>query len=177
LKAVLEWTTPKYKPEIRSLLDLCTYYRRFISGFANIANADQTHGRKPGLPVDPGSGGRLPNPKRSLLCYPYLAYLQQGERLIEDTDTSNFGIGEVLSQVQDGEECIIARYSKTLNKSRAELLRETTRLLAIVRTLKYFHKYLYGQEFHLRTDNSELTWPMSFKNLEVQIARWLQRLQ
>jgi hypothetical protein len=37
LKAVREWPTPKNKNEIRSSLGLCTYYRRFISGFADIA--------------------------------------------------------------------------------------------------------------------------------------------
>jgi hypothetical protein len=31
-----EWPTPKNKHEIRSFLGLCTYYRHFISGFANI---------------------------------------------------------------------------------------------------------------------------------------------
>jgi hypothetical protein len=38
LKAVREWPTPKDKHEIGSFLGLCTYYRRFISGFANIPN-------------------------------------------------------------------------------------------------------------------------------------------
>jgi hypothetical protein len=37
LRAVREWQTPKKKHEIRRFLILCTYYRRFISGFAYIA--------------------------------------------------------------------------------------------------------------------------------------------
>jgi hypothetical protein len=37
LKALEEWPTPKMKHKRRSFLGLCTYYRRFISGLANIA--------------------------------------------------------------------------------------------------------------------------------------------
>jgi hypothetical protein len=37
LKAAREWLTPRNKNEIRSILGLCTYYRWFISDFANIA--------------------------------------------------------------------------------------------------------------------------------------------
>jgi hypothetical protein len=36
LKAARELPTLKKKREIRMLLDLCTYYKRFVSSFANI---------------------------------------------------------------------------------------------------------------------------------------------
>jgi hypothetical protein len=36
LIAVWEWPTAKNKHETRSFLDLCTFYRRFISGCVNI---------------------------------------------------------------------------------------------------------------------------------------------
>jgi hypothetical protein len=39
LKAIREWAIPKNKHEIRSFLGLCTYYRVFIFGFANIIKA------------------------------------------------------------------------------------------------------------------------------------------
>jgi hypothetical protein len=47
----------------------------------------------------------------------------------------------------------------------------------MVKKLEHFHKYLYGQEFHLRTDHSALTWLMSFKNLNGQTARLIHHLQ
>jgi len=34
---VRDWPTPRTLPELRSILGLCSYYRRFIDGFANIA--------------------------------------------------------------------------------------------------------------------------------------------
>jgi hypothetical protein len=94
-----------------------------------------------------------------------------------DTDASNYSIGGVLSQVQDREERVIAYYGKMLNKAEKNYCITRRELLDIVKTLEHFHKYLYGQQFHLHTDHSALTWLMSFKNLEVQTARWIQRLQ
>jgi hypothetical protein len=79
-----------------------------------------------------------------LCAAPILAYPKPGERFIVDTDTSNFGTGGVLSQMQDGQERIIAYYSKTLNKAERNYCVTRRELLAIVRTLEHFHKYLYG---------------------------------
>jgi hypothetical protein len=47
----------------------------------------------------------------------------------------------------------------------------------MVRALEQFHMYMYGKEFHLCTDHSALTRILSFKNVEGQSARWIQRLQ
>jgi hypothetical protein len=79
--------------------------------------------------------------------------------------------------MQDGQERVIADYSKTLNKAERKYCVTRRELLAIVRTLEHIQKYLYGQQFHLCTDYSALTWFMSFKNLEEQTERWIQRLQ
>jgi hypothetical protein len=104
------------------------------------------------------------------------AYLQPRERVIIDTGASNFGIG-FLSYVQDRQELVIACYCKKLNKAERNYYITQRELLAVVRTLEHFHKYLYGQEFHLRTNCSILTWLMSFRNLEGQTARLIQSLQ
>jgi hypothetical protein len=49
--------------------------------------------------------------------------------------------------------------------------------LAIVKTMEHFHKFLYRQELHLHKDHSSLTWLLSFKNLEEQMACWVRCLQ
>jgi hypothetical protein len=46
-----------------------------------------------------------------------------------------------------------------------------------VKTLEHFHKYLYKEDLHLRTDHSALTCAISSKNLEEQSVRWIRLLQ
>jgi Na+-translocating ferredoxin:NAD+ oxidoreductase RNF subunit RnfB len=53
----------------------------------------------------------------------------------------------VLSQVQDGQERVMAYYSKMLNKAGKNYCVSRRELLAIVRTLQHFHKYLHEQEY------------------------------
>jgi hypothetical protein len=112
----------------------------------------------------------------ALYAAPILAYPPPRERFVVDIDASYFGIGGALSQVQDGQERIIAHYIKMLNKLR-EITVTRWELLTIVRKLEHFYKYLCEQEFHLHTDHSALTWLMSFKNLEGQTACCIQLLQ
>jgi hypothetical protein len=95
--------------------------------------------------------------KKALGCAPILAYQQPRERFVFDTNASNVGIGRVLSQVQDGQERVIAYYSKPLNKDESNYSAIRRDLLVIVRTLEYFRKYFCGHEFHLCTDYPALT--------------------
>jgi hypothetical protein len=52
-----------------------------------------------------------------------------------------------------------------------------TSLSLVVPVVSFLFFFLYGQELHLRTDYYALTWLMSFRNLEGQTARWIQRLR
>ncbi|XP_076230291.1 uncharacterized protein LOC143176614 [Nomia melanderi] len=55
--------------------------------------------------------------KRRLEETPVLAYPWMDADFVLDTDASNFAIGAVLSQIQNGEERVIAYFSKTLGKA------------------------------------------------------------
>jgi hypothetical protein len=58
-------------------------------------------------------------------------------RFIVDTEASNAEIGGVPSQVQDGQEQVIAYYSKMLNYAERNCCITRRELLAIVRTLEH----------------------------------------
>jgi len=93
-----------------------------------------------------------------------------------DTDASNHGIGAVLSQVQEGKEKVIAYYSKVFSKTERNYCVILKELLAVIDLTKFFH-YLYRRKFVIRTDHISLKWLMIFRNLEGQLARWLEQMQ
>ena len=108
---------------------------------------------------------------------PILAYPQPDKLFILDTDASNESVGAVLSQEIDGNEHVIAYWSKCLSKPERNYCTTRKELLAIVKAVDHFHHYFYGRKFLLRTDHASLTWLLNFRNPEGQIVRWIQRLQ
>lgn len=106
--------------------------------------------------------------EKRLISSPILSF-SKDERFILDFDASNHGIGAVLSQVQDGIEKVIAYFSRVLSKTEKNYCVTCRKLLAVVKSMKSFHHYLYGNKF--RIDPISLRWLLSFKNLEGQLTR------
>ena len=80
----------------------------------------------------------------------------------------------MLSQIQDGEERVIAYASKSLTKSQRRYCTTKRELLAVVHFLGVtFRHYLIGEPFTVRTDHSSLTWLTGFKDADGMLARWL----
>jgi len=178
VRKVLEWVQPQALTQVRSFIGLCAYYRRFIPDFSTLA--------KPlfGL-MEKGAEFRWGESqerafralKEALTKAPVLAYPKPDIPYILDTDASNFGIGAVLSQVQDDEERVIAFASKTLNRAQRNYCVTRREALAIITFIKQFHHYLYGAEFLVRTDHAALYWLLRKRDPEGQMARWLAFLQ
>ncbi|UYV84725.1 K02A2.6-like [Cordylochernes scorpioides] len=158
-ETVRQWPVPRDVHQLRSFLGLCSYYRRFVPGFSNIARPLHRlteSGRPFSWTID--CERAMDKLKQALSSPPMLAYPDPGEPFILDTDASNTGIGAVLSQTQDGVERVIAYFSKTLSKPERNYCVTRRELLAIVKSIEHFHHYLYGQKFLLRTDHAALRW-------------------
>src|SRR3978361_1159279 len=178
IQAVRDWPRPQDKHELRSFLGLCTYYRRFVEGFANVAAPLHKLTEDKATYNWSGECDVAFRRLKSALCSsPVLAYPQTKGKFILDTDARNTCIGAVLSQEQDGEERVIDYFSRVLTKPERNYCVTRKELLAIVKAVDHFHKYLYGREFLVRTDHAALKWLLEMKNPEGQIARWMEKLQ
>ena len=107
---------------------------------------------------------------------PVLIYPDPNRQFALDTDASHLAIGAVLSQMIDGKEYPVAYFSRTLNQPEKQYCITRKELLAVVQSIEHFHPYLYGRHFLVRTDHASLQWLLSFKALEGQLARWMQKL-
>jgi hypothetical protein len=169
-------------PEERVHIDpdtigLCSYYRKFVKGFADIARPLHKAGQKGTKFVwSEVCGKSFEALQQELVSPPILIYPVPGKQFILDTDASNFAVGSVLSQEVDGGEHVIAYMSKALNKHETSYCTTRKELLAVIVAFKNFHPYVCGQNVLLRTDNSAVSWMQSLKNPTGQVARWLQQL-
>jgi len=151
---VRNWPAPRNLTELRSFLGLCSYYRRFIAGFANIAASLHRWQRKNGAfqwtEEQDGAFSRL---KEALISAPVLGMPTGSGTFYLDCDASDIGLGAVLSEDQNGSEVVIAYASRTLSK--AERNYDVTRreLLAVVFGLKTFRQYILGRHFVIRVDH------------------------
>ncbi len=183
IRAVKEWGVPRNTSDIRSLIGLCAYYRRFIKSFSTRA--------RPLLKLlEAGQAfdwteeceKAFLDLKNALTGDEVMAYPTDDGEYILDTDASNTGIGATLSQIQHSprtgnwEERPIAYASKTLTRCQRRYCVTRKELLSVVTFMQQFKPYLLGRKFLLRTDHSSLRWVMSFKEPQDQMARWMEIL-
>ncbi|PIK46153.1 Retrovirus-related Pol polyprotein from transposon [Apostichopus japonicus] len=140
--------------EVRSFIGLCSYYRRFIRGFSSIAKPLHRlteNGRE--FKWTNECEESFKELKRRLTSAPVLCYPTKDDPFVLDTDASDQGVGSVLSQIQDGNEVVIGYYSRTLSKQERRYCVTRKELLAIIAGTKWFHHFLYGRKFLIRTDH------------------------
>ena len=102
--------------------------------------------------------------RASLIHAPILSFPTETGQYILDTDASNFGLGGVLSQIQDDVERIVAYCSRALRPSQRHYCTTKREMLAAVAMCIQFRSYLHGAKFTLRTDHKSLVWLHRFNS-------------
>ncbi|KAJ8011709.1 hypothetical protein DPEC_G00061060 [Dallia pectoralis] len=163
--------------EVRGFIGLASYYRRFVKDFASVAKPlhelTKKYARFNWTDECQEAFEQL---KSRLTSAPVLGYPLDSGQLLLDTDASDWGIGAVLSQVQEGEERVLAYGSRRLSATEQNYCTTRRELLAAVEFTSHFRQYLLGRSFIIRTDHSSLRWLTRMREPEGQLARWLEKL-
>ena len=178
INSIESWPVPNNATEVRSFLGLAGYYRRFIPDFSTIASPlTYLTKKRTKFHWTPEHQVAFDKLKKLLTSAPILAYPDNNSEFILDTDASNTGIGAVLSQIQNGEEKVVAYASRTLNKHQIKYCTTYKELLAVITFIRQYRHFLWGRHFTVRTDHASLIWLKNFKNPEGMLARWLSILE
>ena len=175
--AVSKMKSPRSINELRAILRLVGFYRRFIRDFGKIAAPlYKLLNKKERFTWSKELESAVEQLKQALQKAPILGYPNDTDPYTLTTDASSFGIGAIISQRQQGGERVIAYASKTISKSQRNFSPTKRELFAIVYFTQHFRNYHMGQKFLIVTDHRALTWLYSFKEPDGLLARWIEKL-
>ena len=124
-----EWPTPTNLKQLRGFLGLTGYYRKFVKGYAHIAGPlnrllkkDQAYE----WTVDCQEA--FDELKRAMTSPPVLALPNDQDTFVLDTDAAEGSIGAVLSQIQDGQEKVVAYATMTSSTYSEKVWRQNSAL-------------------------------------------------
>ncbi|CAI6346683.1 unnamed protein product [Macrosiphum euphorbiae] len=178
VKAIAQVKTPENVHQLKAFLGLVNYYGKFFRNMSSMAsplyfllkaNVKFCWG--------PEQNKAFINIKNHLMSKTVLTHYDTTLELVLACDASPKGIGAVLShRFHNGEEKPIAFASRTLSKSEQGYSQLDKEALALVFGVKYFHQYLYGRPFILKTDHKPLISIFGEKKgIPVMAAHRLQR--
>ena len=175
---------------MKSFIGLVGHYRHFIKGFAKIAaplydltSGDNEDKKSEHVDLSPEAREAFDHLKAACLQAPILSFPDFTKPFLLEMDTSERGLGAVLSQKQaDGRYHPIAYASRVMNETEQRYHSNKQEFLALKWVVtEQFHEYLspYGKnrnEFVVCTDNNPLTYIFSSANLDAAGQRWVARL-
>jgi transposase InsO family protein len=178
VKTIMDWPAPTSVKEVERFCGLANYHRSFIKNFADIvASLYRLTGPKAVFEWGEVQQKAFDQLKQVLTSPPVLAFPNPNDPFVLDTDASDQAVGSSLSQIQGGQERVIAYGSYALTNEQRRYCTTRKELLAVIRFLRQFRHYLLGpKEFVVRTDHSSLTWLMNFRDPQGQLARWLEEI-
>ena len=181
IEIIKKWPTPKTSKELHTFIGLAGYYRKFIDGFSKIVRPleillrDSKGNLTDWKEIHCNAFNTL---KQRLSRAPVLAFPQKHGIYILDTDASHETVGAVLSQLQNGEEKVIAYASHALSKHELQYCVTRKELLAVYKYVKHFQHYLIGAKFLIRTDHRALTWMLNWQKPNTsQYCSWIAELE
>ena len=143
LSAVRKWHEPNRVKAVRQFIGFVGYYRRFVKNFAGLAEPLVSLTRKGALFVWTDQQQTAFNAlKACLLSAPILGFPTEEGRFVLDTDASLFAVGDVLNQIQNEEEVVIAYASRSLRISQRCYCTTRREMLAAVVMCTHFRSYL-----------------------------------
>ncbi|GAB0086758.1 Reverse transcriptase, RNase H-like domain [Sergentomyia squamirostris] len=179
VKAILDLQPPSTVKQVRQLMGMMSWFRRFIPNFSEVAApiTDLLRGNPTKIEWTPHADQALVRLKELLTQSPILATPNYSQPFTVKCDSSEYGAGGCLLQGCGDNERVIAYYSHKYSVSQRNYSTTERECLAVVLSVEKFRDYIEGSEFTVETDHSALLWLMKSKDVKGRLARWVMKLQ
>lgn len=178
VSAIVDFPVPKDTKQIRSFLGMINFYAEFLPAFSTVANPLRKV-NEDNFVWSPDCQQAFNNCKDLLISNQCLVHFDPNLPIVVCTDASPVGVGAVLNHVFmiNGKkvEKPVMYASCTLSSAQRNYAQIDREALAIIFAITKFHKFLWGREFTLVTDNSPIQRIFSpDKGLPVRTGHRLQ---
>lgn len=184
IECVLKVPLPKTVTDLRRFVGMASWYRRFISSFAEMAaplhDLIKGGGKGRKLVWNENAINSFHKLKDSLVSAPLLQPPNFDKHFTIFCDASDECIGGVLSQSSEkspNQDRPVAYVSRKLRGPELNYTVTEKECLAVVFCVEKFLEYIEGTEFTVCTDHAALTWLFKQKDLSGRLARWVLSLQ
>ena len=174
IEAIVNWKPPMNVTEIRSVLGLAGYYRKFVEGFSKLAAPLTKLIRKEEKFVWSEACQQSFNElKRKLTSAPVLTLPSGQDGYTVFCDASRQGLGCVLMQHEN----VIAYASRQLKKHEQNYPTHDLELAAVVFALRIWRHYLYGFPCRIFIDHKSLQYLFTQNELNMRQRRWVELIK
>jgi hypothetical protein len=174
VNGIMDWPTPKIKCDIQSFLGLCNFYRQFIHHFSDVAHPlNELTGNTP-FNWTSECQNAFDDLKTCIMTALILTIPNNKDKFQLETDASDYAMGAVLSQCQEGKWKPIGFMWKSMNDGEQKYDIYNQELLAIITALKMFQNYLMGarETFEIWMDHANLLFFWKPQDIQPRQARW-----
>ena len=174
--AMQNYKLPKTKKQLRAFLGSCSYYRKFVQGFAQLSSILSPDTSKLAPNVITWDERKLEAFNSLKVCLVDVCVLtvpSSEDSFILNTDASGLGIGATLNVVRDGVEKPVGYFSKQLTGAQTRYSVTELEALALFKAIHHYAHFLWGRKFLVRTDHQALVSLMSSRSLNKRLHGWV----
>ena len=171
VQTIRDWPQPRNATEVRSFLGLAGYYRKYVKGFASLAQPmTRLTGKDVKFAWNEGCEKCFSALKDMLTNAPILVLPEGDQPYVVYTDASITGLGCV--RTQHGK--VIAYASRQLRKDEGNYPTHDLEMAAVVFALKIWRSYMYGAKVQILTDHKSLNYIFAQPELNLRQIRWME---
>lgn len=176
--AIDNMAVPRNVKHLKCFLQTSSWFRRFISNYAEIARPLTELLKKVSTwRWEAEQQEAFERIKSLLVSAPILRQADESKPFVLRTDSSGYCLGAVLMQGEGPDERPIEYASRLLTSAERNYSTTEREALAVVWALGKFRGYVECAKIIVRTDHQPLRWLMSQRSPSGRLARWALTLQ